>query len=252
MDTDLPKTACFRFYEELNDFLSPASRKQWIVWNFRGSPSVKFAIEALGVPHVEVDLILVNGLSVGFSHRLRDGDRISVYPVFEAFDLSPLVRLRERPLREPRFIADTHLGKLARYLRMCGFDTLYGNDYSDEEIIIIAGDEQRVILTRDRDLLKNKRALRGYCLRSEKCLDQLKEVIVRLDLKNSVKLFRRCLECNVPVVAVAKQDIIARLQPKTVRYFEEFHLCPSCRRIYWKGSHYDMMMSALGSVISEY
>ncbi|MFA5083511.1 MAG: Mut7-C RNAse domain-containing protein, partial [Hydrogenophilaceae bacterium] len=120
-------TASFRFYEELNDFLTPERRYRSFTCTCARDASIKHQIEALGVPHTEVELILFNGESVGFERRLEEGDRIAVYPRFEAFDVTPLLKLRERPLRETRFVADAHLGGLARLLRMTGFDTLYDN-----------------------------------------------------------------------------------------------------------------------------
>ncbi len=111
----MPTCTCeFRFYEELNDYLPPEQRKRTIAREITGTPSVKDAIESLGVPHTEIDLILVDGRSVRFDRRLRGGERIAVYPEFERFDISPLHRLRPKPLREPRFVADVHLGTLAR------------------------------------------------------------------------------------------------------------------------------------------
>ncbi len=127
----------FRFYAELNDFLPPSKRLVPFSYPFEVSGSVKDMIESLGVPHTEVDLILANGESVGFSYLVRDGDRISVYPVFESIDIAPIVRVRPQPLRDPRFVLDTHLGRLASYLRMLGFDTLYQSDYQDEELLRI-------------------------------------------------------------------------------------------------------------------
>src|SRR5262249_52305094 len=132
------QVASFRLYAELNDFLPPAQRQIPFVYCFNGMPTIKEAIEAVGVPHTEVDLILVNGVSVAFDYRLRDGDSVAVYPVFESFDIAPLLRLRPQPLRETKFILDVHLGKLAKYLRLLGFDTLYRNDYQDPDIIAIA------------------------------------------------------------------------------------------------------------------
>ena len=146
-------TAEFRFYEELNDFLPENRRKILFPFAFEGTPSVKDSIEALGVPHTEIDLILVNGISVDFGCLIRDGDRISVYPVFESIDITPLVRVHSQPLREPRFVLDMHLGRLARYLRMLGFDTLYRNDYADAELARISSQEYRILLTRDPGLL---------------------------------------------------------------------------------------------------
>ena len=135
------RTVCeFRFYEELNDYLRPEQRKRSITREIAGTPSVKDAIEALGVPHTEIDLILVDGRSVRFDRRLRGGERVAVYPEFERFDITPIHRLRPRPLRNPRFVADVHLGTLARYLRLLGFDTLYGNEVGNDD----AGQEPAV------------------------------------------------------------------------------------------------------------
>ena len=117
-------TCEFRFYEELNDYLPPGLRKRTITREITGTPSVKDAIEALGVPHTEIDLILVDGRSVRFDCRLRGGERVAVYPEFERFDITPLHRLRPKPLREPRFVADVHLGTLARFLRLLGFERM--------------------------------------------------------------------------------------------------------------------------------
>src|SRR5690349_10869612 len=143
-------TSSLRFYEELNDFLPEERRKRDFEIQIDRSRSVKDAIESAGVPHTEVDLVIVDGRSVDFGHLLRGGERVAVYPMFEALDITPLVRLRPRALRDPRFVADTHLGKLARHLRMAGFDTLYGNDWDDDRIAAIARAERRTILTRDR------------------------------------------------------------------------------------------------------
>ena len=140
-------TATFRFYEELNDFLPPARRGREFVAPCARAATTKHMIEALGVPHTEVELVLLNGESVGFDAMLKEGDRVAVYPKFEALDISPLLRVRERPLRVMRFVADAHLGGLAHLLRMTGFDTLYDNHYHDAEVERIAGDEGRIVLT---------------------------------------------------------------------------------------------------------
>ncbi len=243
--------ALFRFYEELNDFLTAGSRGKEVSYSFSGNPSVKDAIEALGVPHVEVDLILANSSSVDFSYKLRNSDYISVYPVFESFDITPVTHLRAKPLRDMKFITDVHLGKLAKYLRLCGFDTLYDSVYSDDMIINTAITEKRIILTRDRVLLKNKKVTHGYWLRSEQPGQQLKEIFTRLDLKGSVLPFSRCLECNSPLINITKQEIIHNLQPKTRQYYDVFKQCPQCGRIYWEGSHYERMRSFIEKVIED-
>jgi uncharacterized protein with PIN domain len=231
-------TASFRFYEELNDFLPPARRKVEFVHPLPRGTTIKDVIEALGVPHTEVDLILVNGLSVDFSYSVRDGDHISVFPVFEAFDIGPLVRVRPQPLRVSRFIANVHLGKLARYLRLLGFDTLYRNDYCDADIARLASEEKRILLTRDRGLLKHRIVTHGYCVRATQPRQQLREVLMRLDLHRAVHPFQRCMSCNGLLAPVDKAAVLERLQPSTRRYFHRFWNCTGCARIYWQGSHY--------------
>ena len=228
----------FRFYEELNDFLPRQRKKTSFHHPFRGRNSVKDMIEALGVPHTEVDLIIVNGQSVDFSYLVQDGDRISVYPVFEAFDITPLVRLRPKPLRKIRFVLDVHLGRLARYLRLLGFDTLYQNDYRDTELARLASEQHRILLTRDRGLLKRSVITHGYYVRATAPQRQLEEIFARFDLYRSICAFQRCLRCNGAVVAIAKEHIWERIEPNTRRYFNEFWICNQCHQIYWKGSHY--------------
>ncbi|AKJ64980.1 Mut7-C RNAse domain-containing protein [Kiritimatiella glycovorans] len=237
--------AVFRFYEELNDFLPPESRKRDIRYAFGGRPGIKDPLEALGVPHTEVDLILVNGISRGFDYRLCDGDRVSVYPVFESLDLAPLIRLRPGPLRRTRFVLDVHLGKLARYLRLLGFDTLYRNDYGDPELVRISVEEGRILLTRDRRLLFHRAVTRGYWVRSTRPERQVREVVRRFDLAARIKPFHRCAVCNGIIEPVAKGEIAHRLQPLTRKYHRDFSRCRSCGKIYWKGSHYERLLERL-------
>jgi uncharacterized protein with PIN domain len=240
--------AWFRFYEELNDFLLSVNRKTSFLFSFKGNPAVKNAIEELGVPHAEVDMILVNGNSVDFSYRLRNGDRVSVYPVFESLDVSNLQRLHPEPLREPKFILDVHLGRLSKYMRLCGFDTLFERDLNDREIVSISVSERRIILTRDRDLLKSRLVTHGYWIRSRGSEEQLKEVLRRFDLKNDLRLFTRCLECNGMISDVPKEEIIDQLMPKTRDYYSDFRKCGGCEKIYWQGSHYERMKKFIQTV----
>jgi uncharacterized protein with PIN domain len=244
-------TASVRFYAELNDFLPANDRQKTLVYLFELSASVKDVIEALGVPHTEVDLILVNGVSVDFTHLVQAGDTISVYPVFEAIDISPLVRLRPRPLRETRFILDVHLGRLAVYLRMLGFDTLYRNNYADEELAHISSSQGRILLTRDRGLLKRSVVTHGYCIRSTNPPQQLNEVLRRFDLFGALAPFSRCLHCNGLLQAVDKETISYRLPPKTKQYYAEFRRCENCDRIYWRGSHYQRMQQFIETVLQK-
>lgn len=231
-------TAHFRFYEELNDFLPPARRKVEFSVHFSRCPSVKDMIESLGVPHPEIELILVNGQSVDFSYQLRDTDRVSIYPVFESLDITPLIRLREWPLRNPRFVVDCNLGRLARYLRLLGFDCVYRNDFQDADVARIADQQQRIVLTRDRRLLQRKIITHGLFIREVLPRRQVPEVLTRMDLRRLVSPFSRCTHCNALLEPVDKVDIEHRLEPKTRRYFSEFLQCPDCRKIYWKGSHH--------------
>ena len=235
------RIAYFRFYEELNDFLPQERRRRHFLFEYRGNPSVKDSIEAIGVPHREVDLILVNSRSVGFSYKLKNEDSISVYPVFESIDISPVVHLRERPLRELKFIADVHLGKLTRYLRLCGYDTFYRTDLDDNEIIELAVSDKRVILTRDKEMLKSKKITHGFWIRSQHPRIQLEEVFRRLDIKKPKALFTRCMECNGLLREIEKKEILDRLLPMTRRYYRKFKICDDCNRIYWNGSHYRNM-----------
>ena len=235
------RLAYFRFYEELNDFLPSEKRKKLFSYEFNGNPSVKDAIEAMGVPHVEVDLIIANSLSVDFFYKLKNADSVSVYPVFESFDIASVTHLREIPLRELKFVCDVHLGKLTKYLRLCGFDTHYRTAFNDQEIINLSRSDKRVILTRDIELLKNKKVTHGYWIRSLYPIEQLKDVILRFDLKNRINLFSRCMECNGLLAVVSKKEILNRLLPKTRQYYRKFKECHDCNRIYWNGSHYQSM-----------
>ena len=241
-------TATVRFYEELNDFLPVEKRKTSFLYSFFGHPSVKDSIEALGVPHTEVDLILVNGQSVDFTYRLRKNDRISVYPVFESFDISPVVRLRPRPLRRVRFVLDTQLGKLAKRLRMLGFDTLYHNDFKETDLIKISASENRILLTRNKKLLKRRCIDRGFWIRTTEPDSQVREIVKRLDLFSQCHPFTRCLECNTPVKSVSKKKILGLLKHQTAAYFDTFTQCSACGKVYWKGSHYERMRQFLRSI----
>ncbi len=232
----------FRFYEELNDFLSKQYRKVRFQHTVATNSSVKDAIESLGIPHTEVDLILVNANSVDFSYNLKKDDDITVYPKFESIDISSLTRLRPFPLREIKFILDVHLGKLSKYLRLLGFDTIYKNNLDDPEIIDVAKNEKRIILTRDLGILKHNKVTHGYWLHSQDSKKQLKEVIQRFDLKDKIKLFTRCIVCNGEINIVEKSIVISKLLPKTKENYNKFYQCNKCDKIYWEGSHYQNML----------
>jgi uncharacterized protein len=238
-------TATFRFYEELNDFLPPGRRRREFDTRCAQAATTKHMIEALGVPHTEVELILVNGVSCGFDRLLQDGDRVAVYPKFEAFDITPLLRVRAQPLREIRFVADAHLGGLARLLRMAGFDTLYDNHIDDREIEVISAEQQRIVLTRDRELLKRRGVTHGCYVRTLHPEQQLQEIVGRLDLAGSFRPFTLCLHCNAPLHAVPKEQVAHQLPPKVRALFDDFVTCGSCRGVFWKGSHWRRMRALL-------
>ena len=237
--------ARFRFYEKLNDFLSSQRRRREFDYRCARAATVKNAIEALGVPHTEVELILVNGESVGFEYFMREGDRVSVYPKFEAFDVCGLLRVRDAPLRDLRFIADAHLGGLARLLRMLGFDTLYSNALSDDEIRTVSRLDARVVLTRDRELLKCRTITHGCFVHALKPHEQLREVVERLQLAASAKPFTLCLHCNLKLAPIPKDAIAERLPPRVAAMHERYAWCQGCDRIYWEGSHWRHMREML-------
>ncbi len=244
-------TAQFRFYAELNDFLPRDRRQVSFCHDFKWNPSIKDTIEAIGVPHTEVDLILVNGESVDFSYLLQDGDRASVYPVFESIDITPVLKVRPQPLRDPRFVLDIHLGKLANYLRLLGFDTLYRNDCHDAELADISRRDRRILLTRDRGLLKRSIVTHGYCVRSTDSWQQLVEILRRFDLFELISPFRRCLRCNNLTQPVEKDKIRDRVPPKVREHYREFRQCSGCGQIYWKGTHYEHMQQFIDRVVCQ-
>jgi uncharacterized protein with PIN domain len=239
-----------RVYGPLNDFL-PADRRQ-VTWTHvvDGHPSVKDVIESLGVPHPEIDLILVNGISVPFDYALQSAHRIAVFPQFMTFDIGPLTRVRPRPLDRVRFVADVHLGKLARYLRLIGLDTAYRADADDAALAELADREGRILLTRDQGLLKRRRVAHGYFIRDTHPHRQLVEVLRRfgpLDLQP----FSRCLRCNDVLREVPKSAVDSALLPRTRAHYDRFEACSGCGRIYWRGSHWKRLKHAVDAAREE-
>ena len=204
-----------RAYAELNDFLPPESRGITVRRPFRSHQTVKDVLEAMGIPHTEVDLILVNGTPQGFSHRPSVGDRIAAYPMFEALDIGSTARLRPVPLRDPRFVVDVNLGRLARLLRVLGFDVWWSSDADDATLAEVSLGEQRILLTRDRGLLKRRAITHGLFVHSQNPEEQVLEVIRRLDLRQRLAPLTRCLRCNGKLAAVSKDEVIDQLEPLT-------------------------------------
>lgn len=242
-------TATFRFYEELNDFIARPLRRRSFSCACPPAATAKHMIESLGVPHTEVELILVNGESVGFERMLADGDRVAVYPKFEALDIRPLLRVRSAPLRTMRFVADAHLGGLAQLLRLAGFDTLYDNHYPDAEIEALATAQQRIVLTRDRELLKRRTITHGCYVRALKPQAQLREVFGRLDLAGSAQPFRLCLTCNAPLRRIERAEAAGRAPEGVLQRHARFVTCDVCRRVFWEGTHWKRMRALMDAVV---
>jgi uncharacterized protein with PIN domain len=173
-----------------------------------------------------------------------------VYPVFESFDITGITPLRPEPLRKTRFVLDVHLGRLAKYLRLCGFDTLFRDSLIDREIIEIAVREKRIILTRDRGLLKNKKVTHGYWIRSSNPKEQLGEVLEKFDLKGRLNPLTRCLKCNGELIRAEKEEVADRLLPRTRELFSDFRICSRCGQVYWEGSHYESMKEFIRRIIA--
>lgn len=235
-------TVHIRFYAELEDLLAGERRGREFTHVCPVGESVKDLIEGLGIPHTEIDLLLVNGIPVDFARQIEDGDRVSAYPVFEGLDISSVTLVRPSPLRVARFVADVHLGRLAGYLRLGGFDTLYQSNWQDDELAQVAACGRRILLTRDRGLLKRTIVTHGYLVRAASPRSQLAEVLERLDLWGALQPLSRCSICNGAVNPVAKALVMETLPPRTAAHYEEFWRCADCDRVYWQGAHYRSLL----------
>lgn len=225
-------TVDFCFYAELNHFL-PLNKKQVnFPYYFKERASIKDTIESLGVPHPEVEVILVNGNAVDFSYIVQDGDNIQVYPISAANKILTTISLRPKLPTILSFVLDVHLGKLAASVRMLGFDTLYRNDYDDQELAQISASEQRILLTRDKGLLMRSLVTFGYYVRATNPEQQVVEVLQRFDLFTKVLAFQRCIRCNGLLEPVDKETIIEQIPEKTRMTSDNFHRCRECNQIY--------------------
>jgi uncharacterized protein with PIN domain len=232
-----------RAYASLNDFLAPRLRQRTSYHATEPRATVKDFIERVGIPHVEVDLLIVNGESTGFDRLLDDGDRVAAFPRFFAIDVADLSCVRPAP-RRVAFVLDVHLGRLARYLRLAGLDVRYTNDASDEELAAVSAADGRILLTRDVGLLKRRAVALGYFVRSTMPKTQFVEVLRRFD-PLPLDPFTRCLTCGGELWPVDKQDVLATLPPRTRDSYERFWRCSACRRVFWKGPHYDRLARLL-------
>lgn len=221
---------------DLIDFL-PTRRKEGDVRiDFQGNQSLKHLIESIGIPHTEVGNTHSQEIELDLGYIVQDGDHITVSPAYN-------------PVDDPRFLLDNHLGRLATYLRILGFDAYYQNDLQDDDLIELLQVDSRILLSRDRRLLMRKIVLQGYCVRSLDPEIQTCEVLQRYHLNDLIAPFHRCLRCNSPLEIADKNSIFPRLQPLTRKYFDEFRICPSCDQIYWKGSHYERMQGLIQRIM---
>jgi len=236
-------TVSIRVYAELNDFLPRERRGRSFSHEADAHSTVKDTIEGFGVPHPEIDLITVNGEPVPLAHRLRNGDRVAVYPRFHSIAPEPGHRLAPTVLRPARFATDVHLRQLAHRLRLAGFDAVEVAD--DAALAQRAHTDSRIALTRDRELLKRRLVGAGCWIRHADPDAQFVEVLRHFELADDVRPFTRCLRCNVLLETVPKNDVLDRVPPGIPPLFDEFHHCPSCRRVYWRGSHFDRLRHRL-------
>jgi len=238
-----------RFYGPLNTLLS--KKRSGITFKriLPEPTSVKDLIEGCGVPHTEVDLVLVNGRKAALDDPVQGGERISIFPVFLSLDLPESDRIQIRSLQSPSFVVDVNLGKLTGYLRMAGFDSKYRNDAKDKDLIKTMLEEDRVLLTRDRRLLMHKVVEKGYLVRSDQPVEQLEEVIIRFDIFEKIRSFTRCVHCNGLLKEVSKREVLDQLEPLTRRYYDRFSKCSNCGQIFWPGSHRDRLNSNLQKIL---
>jgi uncharacterized protein with PIN domain/sulfur carrier protein ThiS len=231
------KQVTVRIYGPLNDFLPPRERQSDQHLMFADKTSVKDLIEGLGIPHPEIDLVLVNGESVPFERTVSDTDRVAAFPRFHGIDIRNVTRVRPRPPETIRFVLDGHLGKLARRLRLVGLDTTLPAGASDDQLAQVAEREERVLLTRDRELLKRRIVAYGYCVRETHPDRQLVEVLERFG-PLGLAPFSRCLRCNAEVRDVMKSAVATLVPPQARDLYEHFQKCGGCGRVYWQGSHW--------------
>jgi uncharacterized protein with PIN domain len=225
-----------RFHGDLSVFLGSKAGEAVIERRLAEKTSIKDVIESCGVPHPEVDLILADEQTVGFDHTLANDTKVEVFPVENRGTYRTNKQLQAVGI--VRFVADGHLGSLTRNLRLLGFDVAYCQNADDRQLLEVMARENRALLTRDRRLLMHAIVQNGYWPRSQNADEQTIEVVRRFDLSELIAPFTRCLRCNAPLEAVAKADIIGKLEPLTKIHYHQFRRCPDCKQIYWSGSHF--------------
>jgi uncharacterized protein len=255
-DDRTPVQVDVRLSGELNDLVALGRRDRRTRVAVHPATTVKDLVESLGVPHTQIDVIVVNGVSVGFGECLREGDRVDVYPASAAAsasasppaDIEPVIHLQPEVSTTPRFLLDVHLGRLARYLRLLGLDAEWEPEATDEQLVWTAGRENRILLTRNRAILKRAAVAQGHLVRKTVPRRQIDEVLSRFGLTGPFITFGRCLVCNARLEDVDKSDVLDLLPPRTRRDYDEFRRCTACGRVYWKGSHYDRLQAQVDEI----
>lgn len=219
-----PQTLELEFAAELRMFLAPRDRTGHVRVRADGTSSLGHVVESAGVPLTEVGKLVVNGQPAESAYQPRAGDRI-------------LVQATRRPqaVPEPRFVLDVHLGALARRMRLVGLDTDYANDLDDDALIVHANSGRRVLLTKDRGLLRRRKLWLGAYVRGTRADDQLADVLDRF--APALAPWTRCLACNGPLVWVPKGQVEGLLRAGTRRTYDQFFRCSQCGRVYWRGAH---------------
>ncbi len=243
-------TIHLRCYEELNEFLPKEKRKVQFTHTIPVQTSVKDLIESFNIPHTQVQMILVNGWQEDFSYVVQNNDRISIYPYFHNFDVHSVSKISHTLPDQIRFIADQHLGTLVRYIRMLGIDTAYNKNLTGHELVEKANQGERILLTKDHNILKRNELKYGYFVYADDFDSQLEELILQFKLKEYTSLFSRCLECNELLQPIEKAKIEHRLPKKVQEGYESFTICEHCDKIYWKGSHYDRMKDKIENILT--
>ena len=235
---------------KLRPLLTRSYRDQTVVrYPLDRRASIKDILEAVGIPHTEVGAIRDTATEYSFAHIPAPGECLRIEGVQYGLDVTRATRLRPEPLPAVRFLVDINVGKLTRLLRLAGLDSRYAPDLNDGALAALAAADQRILLSRNRELLKRKEVTHGHLVRAEQPADQLREILTLYDLANRVKPFSRCLSCNTILVTVSREEVLDRLEPLTRKYYHRFKRCPGCGRIYWQGSHHAQMVRLLQDIL---
>jgi uncharacterized protein len=207
----------------------------------REKRSVKDLVQSLGIPHTEVGFVRIDTQYSDLSYILQDSAGVEIFPVSSPVSLPGV----------PRFICDTHLWKLARRLRLLGFNTLFNPEWDDLQLADISLKDNLILLTRDRGLLMRKTVKTGLLIRDSDPEKQVIETFCRFGIKQDIRPFSRCMICNGILDPVDTNSayfwdtLIPKIPPNVLKWSREFHVCLSCEKVYWKGTHYEKLTRLL-------